>query len=53
MALDWSPESFSPQNEFYLLLFLLFQFVIPGAGPVLNPGPSYKKRDKGPLLDAT
>ena len=52
MALDRSPESFSHKMNSTFLVPIV-PTCDPWGGPVLNPEPSYEKRDKGPLLDAT
>ena len=53
MALDRSPESFSPQMN-STSLFLWFKLVTPGLGPVLIPmGHHMNKIDKGLQGDAT
>ena len=50
MALDRSPESFSPQKLTLPSLFLLFQLVTPQGGASFDPkGIIWKKHYKGPL----
>ena len=44
MALDRSPESFSPQNEFYLLCSYVLTCDPPQVGQVLTPEVSCEKK---------
>ena len=52
MALDRSPDSFSPQMN-STSLFLWFKLVTPGWGQFWSQGASYEQIDKGLQGDAT
>ena len=53
MALDRTPESFAPQNEFYLLYYYCSNLWPPGWGQFWPQGYHMNRIDKGAQGDAT
>ena len=49
MALNRSPQSVSPQNEFYFSITIVPTYE-PGMGPVLTPGYHMNRIDIGPNI---